>query len=136
VQIIRDKENGFTLVEVLVSLAIMSVGLLMLVGLQATAITGNKSGFGMTVATSLGQQALERLQTLPATTSASLTAGTHTASTDAAIVPNQTVNGVTFTRSYTVATDTPIAGVRTVTMTVSWTDKGSHQVAMTGRYRD
>jgi type IV pilus assembly protein PilV len=135
--LLREKE-GFTLIEVLVSLVILAIGLLMLATLQTISITGNKSSFGLSVASALGQQGLEQLMAKQAqgtvATDPGLTNGTHTKLTDPALIPDQTVNGVVYSRTYTVNTNTPITGVMTVTMVVNWTVSGNlHSATLVGR---
>jgi type IV pilus assembly protein PilV len=136
----RIGKNGFTLVEVMVALLILLVGLLMLGSMQIVTIKANAASFDITVASTLGQESIEQLKTYNVTTDPSLTAGSHDATSEAVnhptLIPNQTINGVTYTRSYVVATNTPIAGVRTVTLTVSWRNHAmNHQVALTARIK-
>jgi prepilin-type N-terminal cleavage/methylation domain-containing protein len=130
-------EIGFTLIEVLIALALLAIGLLMAANLQTTAIAGNKGSSSMNVATLLGQQAIEQLLTYSSGIDASLTSGTHTAATEAGnhatLIPNTTFNGIVYTRSYVVTPNTPISGVRTVVMTIQWTDKTSHLVTLVER---
>ena len=52
-------EEGFSLIEVLVALAILAVGLLSLALLQVTAIKGNAGASKSTIATDLAQAKLE-----------------------------------------------------------------------------
>lgn len=122
-------EKGFTLVEVLVALAILAVGLLMAATLQTTAITGNKTSNEMNAGTLIAQQAIEQLLTYDASSNAALTyngGNPHS-------WPTQKINGIVYTPTYLVVTDTPITGVRTIIMTVQWTDKTSHTVTMVER---
>ncbi len=53
---------GFTLVESMLTLAIMAVGLLALAGLQITALRGNALSRSMTTAVSIAEQRLEQLK--------------------------------------------------------------------------
>ena len=55
-------EEGFSLIEVLVALTILSVGLLGLAMFQVTAIKGNAIASKWTVATELAQDRLERFR--------------------------------------------------------------------------
>jgi type IV pilus modification protein PilV len=61
---IRGKE-GFSLIEVLVSLVILAVGLLGLALFQTTAIKGNAIASKWTVATELAQDRLEKFRHVP-----------------------------------------------------------------------
>ena len=58
----RGGNAGFSLIEVLVSLAILAVGLLGLALLQITAIKGNATASKSTVATELAQDRLEKFR--------------------------------------------------------------------------
>ena len=58
-------EDGFTLVEVLVSLVVLSIGLLGVAAMQLTAIRVNSSSNTLTQATNVAQDQLERLMVLP-----------------------------------------------------------------------
>ena len=53
---------GFTLVESMLTLAIMSMGLLALAGLQITALRGNALARKMTTAVSIAEQRIEERQ--------------------------------------------------------------------------
>jgi len=59
------KSNGFTLIEVLVALVILSIALLSLAGLMATTTRNNSAGGHMTEAATVAQDALERLRLSP-----------------------------------------------------------------------
>ena len=130
-------EKGFTLIELLIALSILAFGLLMAANFQTTAIAGNKGSSEMNVGTLLAQEALEQLLIYNASADPSLTNGPHTAATEVSnhpnLIPNQTVNGIVFTRSYTVSTNTPIVGIRTIAMNVQWTDSSNHQVSLVER---
>jgi prepilin-type N-terminal cleavage/methylation domain-containing protein len=64
---LKDKtgNSGFTLIEVLVAVAIFAIGILALTSLQAVYIGGNSSARMQTEATTLAAQWLERLKILP-----------------------------------------------------------------------
>jgi len=63
----RSNQEGFTLLEVLISLAVFSIGVLAVVALQTSAIQGNSSANHMTEASILAQDKVEELMTLPIT---------------------------------------------------------------------
>ena len=58
-------EDGFTLIEVLVAIVVLSIGLLGVAAMQVTAIRVNSSSNTLTQATNVAQDQLERLMVLP-----------------------------------------------------------------------
>jgi len=102
--------SGFTLLEVLITLVILSVGMLALASLQVMAIKGNSFGQQMTVASTVAQNKLEELRELEF--DAVLT-GYDNCTDDA--------NGVRYTRHWTVQDDTPQPDMKTVRVSVTWT---------------
>ena len=109
-----SNQKGFTLLELLIALAILSVGLLGLAGLHIAAIKGNVSGFKFSAASAVAQQRLEELKALDAA-SAALSSGTHNDG-------NVLVQNITYNRSYTVTDNSPVRGTSTLTFTVTWTE--------------
>lgn len=132
------RENGFTLIEILISTLILAVGLLALAGMQVAALNGNLSGNQMTVATTLAQDQLERLRVLGLSNAA--LADTNAGNNGTLLAPagpgsfdhadaNNPINeqgGTTGLRRYrrfwNVAANTPITGTRTVVVFVYWGD--------------
>ena len=70
------KENGFTLLEVLVAITIFAVGLLAVAALHTSAINMNSTSNKMTNLSTLAMDQIERLSALPYA-DAALNAGTH-----------------------------------------------------------
>jgi len=58
------KSNGFTLIEVLISLVILAISLLALAGLMSVTTKNNAFGSNMTEAATLAQDKLEELRVL------------------------------------------------------------------------
>ena len=102
------REGGFTLIEILMALTIFSVSFLALAAGATTVMQSNKTSYMSTVATNLAQDKLEELM---ATSAASIAAGGPV---------TDTVDGVVFTRNWTVTTDSPVAGINQIDVTVSW----------------
>ena len=61
----RNRKNGFTLVELLVALSILSFGLLSVASLLLTAVTLNLLGKSTNEATAYAREKIEYLKTLP-----------------------------------------------------------------------
>ena len=101
--------GGFTLIEVMIAILILAVGMLAMAMLQVTAIRGGSFANQMTQASIYGQDKIEELKN---TAYASVANGNDTVTSG---------NGVTYTRNWTVTTDSPYTGSKTVNLTVSWT---------------
>lgn len=61
----NTNQSGFTMIEVLIAMALFMIGILSLSGLQATCINGNASARIQTEATAVGTQMVEQLRMLP-----------------------------------------------------------------------
>ena len=108
-------QNGFTLLEVLVAIVILTIGLLGTAGLTTGVIRGNHYSKNITSATAAGQTKLEVIKS-----------GGYSYAT-AANFPNDTVTmgGKSFTRSTTITNSSPAANMKTVSVTVSWTESNN-----------
>jgi prepilin-type N-terminal cleavage/methylation domain-containing protein len=61
----RRNEKGFTLLEVIVSISVLTIGLLAVTSMQGSNITRNKFAGGVTEATSWASDQIEKLMILP-----------------------------------------------------------------------
>lgn len=100
-------ENGFTLIETVLAIAIMAIGLLALASLQVTAISGNVQSKKRTLALALAE---DKIETYRHTAYASIPAGQEV----------ETNLETLYTRNTLVENDTPVTDVKTVTVTVFW----------------
>ena len=107
----RDNQEGFTLIEVLIAMAIFAVGILALAGLQVTYIGGNSSAQMQTEATALGAQVIEHLKSLPF----------DAAELDPAANPHQppASGSGSYDVRWTVADNTPVNNAKTIAVTVT-----------------
>ncbi len=103
----RD-QKGFTLLEFLIAVMILSVAMLGMATLTGAMINFNKEAFDNTKAVALAQGKLEQLKNIPY---GSLTGGTDTTQTP-------------YTRTWTIDDDTPGTDMKTLTVTVTWSWKG------------
>jgi type IV pilus assembly protein PilV len=132
-RLVANGDEGFTLLEVMIALVILSVGLLGLAALQIVAVKGNAFSSEMTSATMIAQQHAEILKSR-AYTDTDLTAGTHAA------VGNS--KGVQYTVTWNVTDDAPDTDMKTVNLTVTWSslrhgapDQSTEQKTVTARLR-
>lgn len=130
-------QEGFSLIEVLVALAILAVGLLGLALFQTTAIKGNAIASKWTVATALAQDRLERFRhaswtSIQDSRPGGFTPGTQPAQADyspllgGTIGDNTIVRGTTYYRVWDVTPDTSGATTfTTITVWCCWRDDAS-----------
>ncbi len=107
-------EGGFTLIEVLIAITILTIGLMAVAGMQVSAIHGNKMGNDVSTAIFLAQDKLEELKSSVDITSVPTSGGDQ--------------DGI-FNRTWQIAPSG--TNSRSVTVTVSWITKGNtHNVAL------
>ena len=130
-------EQGFTLVEVLISMAIFAFGILAVINMQLLSASINVKSRGMTEGIVIAQNKIEELQSLPfddadlADTDANGALGldvfppTDTDADDA----DHTEAGTNprYTLFWNVEDDMPFNGTKTVRVIVRWNDKGVFQ---------
>ena len=102
-------EKGYTLIEVLIALSLFAIGMLAVAGMQISGIQGNATAKWHTGAASWSADRIERLMTLDYD--------------DPALVDGSVTEGI-YTVSWVVTEDVPINNVKTIAVTVSWTDRG------------
>jgi prepilin-type N-terminal cleavage/methylation domain-containing protein len=110
----KGRNKGFTLLEVLIGIVILSVALLALAGLQFISVRGNSFGNHMTEAITLAKDLMEEMENTQWENIGGKTDDPIGAS------------GVTYNR---VCTVTEADKIKTVTVRVTW-DNGNHQVAL------
>jgi type II secretion system protein I len=112
------KLNGFTLIEVLIALIILSFSLLALAGLMVTTTRNNSFGSHITEAATFAQDKLEELramrwENIPEGTSSDQKSGS---------------TGINFTRNWNVTTN---GSLKTITITINWNDRIAHSIKLT-----
>ncbi len=111
----RINQRAFTLIELLIALFILSVVLLALSTMVYSVMRATAQSKGMATATTLAQ---DRMESLKNTSFTSLTSGSDSTS----------LGNITYNRTWTVST---VGNIRTITVTVSWTDHRPHNVSFT-----
>ena len=107
--------GGFTLVEVMIGMAIFFIGFLAVGSMQIAAINGNS---GAREATEAATRATNQLETLIALPYDSIVGG------------GPVTNGA-YTVSWAVLDDTPLPNTKTITVKVDWQQRGPRSFEVT-----
>ena len=107
------KEKGFTLLEVIVAISILTIGILAVASMQISSLRGNSFAGGVTEGTTWAGDQVERLMALPYDHN----------DLDQAQNPHQATEGK-YTINWNVTDDTPMTNTKTINVTVTWTDHG------------
>jgi len=109
------KSKGFTLIEVLIALVILSIAFLGLAGLMVQTTKNNSFGGRMTEAATIAQDKLEELRAVSWVT----------------ITPGSDLkmgsNGMDYARAWNVATN---GNLKTITITINWNDRTNHSISL------
>jgi len=117
------KSKGFSLIEVLVALVILSICLLGMAGLMATTTKNNSYGGHLTEAATLAQDKLEQLRGTPI----------GMMQVNATMTDNPVGStGIAYNRSWVAVPNIPPPGntLNVITITVSWTDRTPHSISI------
>ncbi len=123
-------EKGFTLLEVIVAISILTIGLLAVASMQVSAIKGNTLAFGVTGATSWASDQIEKLIVLPydhedlQDTNGDGASGLENASEATDDNPNPPPTHGKYKVYWNVAVDDTADGTKTLNVIVIWADHG------------
>lgn len=141
-----NKEKGFTIIEVLIAIFILSIGILAVVSMFTTSMKANQLGRNVTVANRLAQNLMEQVKTQTfsnalakmctdtgilncltfADTTTYITGDTDTG-TGTFRETSGGLNVVSYNVSLQQIENRPITGLNTVTVAITWSDAyGSH----------
>ena len=127
------KVRGISLLEALAATGFVAVALLAFAGNSLSLTRGLKTADSVSAGTALGVQKLEQLRSTPLG-AAGLATGLYY--DPANPLKADGTGGGTFSRSWSVsAKDTPRFGLKTVTVTVAWTDSKPHSTAVAAYVR-
>ena len=110
-----EAPGGFTLLEILIAISILTVGLLGVASMQVSAIRANAFASAQTEAATAGMDCIEKLMRLPYDDANLLVTGNP--HTDSAPPAGYTIN-------WNVTDNAPLNNTKTITVTVSWVDHG------------
>ncbi|HKA86306.1 MAG TPA: type IV pilus modification protein PilV [Haliangiales bacterium] len=110
----RDGERGFTVMEVLIALVVLTIGMLGIMALQGTAVKANRVSRELEQARVFTSQMMEDLRGRPVAGMG--TGGTYPTMT--------TPDGTVYTRTFTVATLPSEPNLRLITVTTSFDEDG------------
>lgn len=113
--------RGFSLIEILISLVILSVSLLAIASLMAMTTRNNASGAQMTEAINLAQDKIEELSVTP---SGNLLPGTD---------QKKGATGVNYSRNWTILPNAT-GNLRALSVTVNWNNRENHSINLLSRY--
>jgi len=111
----KQGQRGFTLIETLISMFILSVALLGMSSMVFSVIRATTQSKEMTTATTLLQDKMENLKN---TGVSSLASGNDSASQ----------GNITYLRQWVINT---AGNLKTISVTVNWTSRGAHGVSAT-----
>jgi type IV pilus assembly protein PilV len=111
---ILSRTRGFTLIEVLVTALLLTLGLLGTLGLTTGVIRGNFFSKNLTSATVIAESQLEVVQNKGYVNA--------TTTNFPAAAVTLSMGNVNFARTTTITDDSPSANMKTISVTVTWTE--------------
>ena len=109
-------EGGFSLIEVMVGLVLMTIGVLGMAAFTVTVTQANRAASNWTRADQVLHEKIEEFQTSRYPT---ISAG----------VDTTLVGGIEFVRTWTVDADTPLAGVKLIEVQSAWREGPSERTS-------
>lgn len=114
-------DSGISFIDLMLSLVVLTIGVLALMDLQVIATRSNTSSQGTVAAISLAEEKMETIKNTPFTSIVSQPSTTW----------KDPATGTIYTTTTTVTNNQPISGVKKVDVTVTWSDKaGAHKIPM------
>jgi prepilin-type N-terminal cleavage/methylation domain-containing protein len=133
-------QSGFSLIEILVAMTVTIVGLAGLMSLYTTTAQGNSRAARTVMASTVGQQTMEELRSLPVQTPVTGYQGDTLESrlggipaVDVPLLPDVTQANTLYKR--VVSVDQPLANLLRVRVVVSWTDEGAADTTTDSRLK-
>lgn len=125
-EMILQNQKGFTLIEVMIAIFILSVGLLAVASMQVSAIRGNHFSDNVTVALALAEEGMEDLLN-KSYSHTWLTDGDH--DTEEASIDKAGEPGGPFSRTWEITDSPSLPQYKEISMIVAWANS-SHRVTL------
>ncbi len=126
---VASDENGYMLIEILMAIAVLSIGLLALAALQTTSIFGATRANKHSIAILLAENQIEAYKNMPYNNIPASTVtetGTNLSAEMGTAMPSVAI----YTRTTTVQAGLPVPGSTTITVTVSWQESIPRSVVL------
>ena len=121
-----NKDHGFTLVEILIAITIFCFAVLGLAIGTMSVIRTNQTSHLRASAVNLAQARLEDLRAMTSAAFSGLSCPSSTPCSDSPVA-----SGVTFTRQWWITTNSPVAGVNRIDVSVNWSDYANQTLTFT-----
>jgi type II secretion system protein I len=118
---------GFTLIEVLVAMAIFAVAVLGLAVGATSVMRANQTGLYSTMATNWAQDKLEELKAKTVSALPNCPSYTTSGCSDTVTASGTPIK---FSRSWQIISNSPVTGVNRIDVKVDWTDYTSHTLTI------
>lgn len=132
----RDNQSGFTLIEVLIAVVILTIGILSVNAMQLTSIIGNSKAYKLTEATKLGVDQIEQFMAMDYSNAAlndDNDGGTYflaDGTTGTADGSSTSPDGF-YTIYWDVTDNSPLLDTKTITTFITWIDRTQKSLTMT-----
>jgi prepilin-type N-terminal cleavage/methylation domain-containing protein len=120
-------ESGFSLIEVMIAMAILGIGLMSIAVAQVTAVKMQSRSKNLQQAMFLARERMDEIDALPGFPASTFltTPATTPDPANPIQVGNDPADATRYTRDVQVVPNTPGVGLSQVTVTVSWSTPGS-----------
>jgi type IV pilus assembly protein PilV len=119
----RRREEGFTLLELVIAMGILAVGLLAIATAQIWAINRASQSRHLSQALHLAQQQMEFFHATPVANLPIPCTPTPTCDDPFNPIQVDATDSTTFQRNWLIEPDTPTVGITRITVSVDWVDK-------------
>jgi prepilin-type N-terminal cleavage/methylation domain-containing protein len=116
------ESKGFSLIEILIALVILSIALLGLAGLMIQTTKNNSFGGRMTEAATFAQDKLEEFRAIGWVKIPPNTGGIDQL--------NGATTGIVYTRNWQVAPNPINGNLKEITVTINWADQTNHSIRL------